>query len=148
MKPFCFPLESLLRLREAFRDSRRVELAQALAAQEHLRAELGAVAQQLAASRQQDRERRRSLPLTLVQLRQSESRRQSLAAEQTRITSAARAMALQVDACQLSLATAECEYQAVARLRASRLMEYQREVVREESKLSDEAAGRAFRRAA
>jgi flagellar export protein FliJ len=148
MKPFHFRLESLLRLREAARDARRVELAQSLAEQERLRVELEVTALQLAESRQKDRELRQLSTLSLAQLRQSESRRQALAAEQARITSATRAMAPQVDACQQDLATAECEYQAIARLRASRLMEHQREVVREESKLSDEAAGRAFRRAA
>jgi len=148
MKPFHFRLESFLRLREAARDARRVELAQSLAEQERLRVELEGTARRFAESRQKDRELRESLALSLTQLRQSESRRQSLAADQAQIMSAVQAMARQVDACQQRLAAAECEYQAVAKIRSFRLAEYQRAAAREESKLSDEAAGRAFRRAA
>lgn len=148
MKPFRFRLESLLRVREADRDARRAELAQSLAVQERLRVELELGTQQLAESRRNDRELRQSTAFSLESLRQSDSLRQVLAVKQTRILAAVAESTSDVDACQLHLAAAEREYQAVARLKASRLAEYQRDAVRQESKLADEAAGRAFRRAA
>lgn len=148
MTPFRFRLEALLRLREAARDACRVQLAQSLAEQHRLRAEQQAVEQQLAESRRHDREQRQSTAFSLESLRQADSRRQALASELCRIVGAAALIALQVEACQQQLAVAECEYQAVARLRASRLAEHHRDAMREEAKLADEAAGRAFRRAA
>lgn len=148
MTPFRFRLESLLRLREAARDASRVQLAQLLADQHRLRAEQQALEQQLAESRRHDREQRQSTAFALELLRQADSRRQALASELGRIVGAATLVARQFEACQQQLAMAECEYQAVAKLRASRLAEHHRAALREESKLADEAAGRAFRRTA
>lgn len=144
MKPFRFSLESLLRLREADRDGRRMDLASAIAEQQRLQTELGAIETRLAEQRAEDRRLRLSGSFSLELLRRSEARRQSLTAESSLLSDEVAAAALRADACQQRLAEAERDFQAVSKLREARHAEYGREMFRQEAKLADELAGRRF----
>lgn len=148
MKRFRFRLEKLARLRATARDACRAELALAFAEQQRLECEQRAVEVELHVQRQHDRALRQSATLSPELLRQSEFRRAELAASHTQLLAAGAAVVTEIDQCQQRLAAAECEYQAVAKLRDRRLAEHKIETSREESKLVDEAAARLFRRVA
>ena len=148
MKPFRFRLASLLRFRLAERDARRVELAQALAEKQRIRAEQLAVEERIAEHRRRDRELRDSSTLALEVLQRRESHRRILATEHMQALAAAEVVASQVDACQQRLSAAECEFQAVERLLENRLTEHRLEARRQEAKSHDDVARRAIRGAA
>jgi flagellar export protein FliJ len=146
VKQFRFHLHALFRLREANRDARRAELAQAIAEQERLIAEQTAIQQQLAKHRQIDRELRASTQFSPESLRQAEGIRQAMAKTHLRQKSAIMAAAGQVEVFRRQLADAEREYQVIVRVRDLRFAAHQISTSREEAKVMDESAARTLRR--
>lgn len=141
MKPFQFRLVTLLRLREAVRDQRRLQLADALRVGAALEEQSGELEQRLAEAR-----RAQAAPAGMVDVdRLLEAQRYELALEmeRRRLVRQQETVAQEIAQRRNALVAADQEVRALDKLREAQAQQWQEEHARRESKEMDEVAGRA-----
>jgi flagellar protein FliJ len=140
MSKFHFQLATLLRLREATRDERRVELAEVHRSD----AELGSQLTRLNAEQGRLREdRRREAGPGLVNLPRLIAAQQyarALRAREAEVTRTRQTLAAEIDRCRQALLEADRDVRMLEKLRQHQSETHGQEAERQESKRLDEAA--------
>lgn len=140
MARFQFRLEALLRLRQAHRDERREQLADAYRVQEALRLEQQSLDDQLRQVR-----RAQSVapgPLDVDRLLAAQRYEMVLRIEHARLSRQQEAVAAEVDQRRLALVEADRQLRLLEKLRTAQQERHVAEEERLEMKLLDEAAAR------
>jgi flagellar FliJ protein len=142
MAEFKFRLATLLRLREATRDERRAELAEAYRADDQLSEHLDRLQREL--GRLQAQCRRAAGPGTVDVDRLVESQRYevTLRARQSRLTGQRQAIAEEIDRRRQALVAADRDVRLLEKLREKQARRHRQEEHRRETKELDEVAGR------
>ncbi len=142
MAKFKFRLATLLRLREATRDERRRQLAEAYQADDLLNERIDEVMQRLTGLR--NRYRRYSGPGTLDVDRLVETQRFEMAmkAQRSQLDGQRETLATEIERRRLALVEANREVRVLEKLREKQVTRHRRDENRRETKVLDEVAGR------
>jgi len=144
MARFRFRLATLLRLREAVRDQRREELAEAYRVDELLATQLARVAEQLDSLGEQCRRAAGPGQVDVDRLLEAQRYELALRARQRQLQQQRRNVAEEIERRRETLAEADREVRVLEKLRKRQAARHQYEENRREIKLLDEVAQRQF----
>ena len=142
MAKFKFRLATLLRLREATRDERRLQLAEAYQVDDVLRERLDGVSQQLTGLRDRCRECCRPGKVDVDQLVDAQRFELALKAQSSQIHQQREAVAVEIGRRREVLVEANRDVRVLEKLREKQAARHRREEDRRETKVLDEVAGR------
>jgi flagellar FliJ protein len=148
MPQFTFRLQTLLRLREATRDERRSQLAEAYRVDEVLQQRLGAAAEELRSLRDRCRQAVAPGTVDLDQLVESQRYELALRAFQRGLEQQRAAVAAEIERRRLALVEANREVRVLEKLREKQSARFQEEENRREIRRLDEVAGQRAAREA
>lgn len=143
MPPFQFRLKTLLRMREAVRDERRGELAEAYRAEEALLARMREVERDLEALKVHSRRGMAPGVLDVDALIDAQRYELLLLAQKQGLQQHQEALAAEIERRRQALVAADREVRVLEKLREVRRQEHLREEHRQDIKFLDEVAGRA-----
>lgn len=143
MPPFQFRLKTLLRMREAVRDERRGELAEAYRAEEALLARMREVERDLEALKVHSRQGMAPGVLDVDALIDAQRYELLLLAQKQGLQQHQEALAAEIERRRQALVAADREVRVLEKLREVRRQEHLREEHRQDIKFLDEVAGRA-----
>ncbi len=140
MADFIFRLTSVLRLREAARDQRRLELAESQRVEQMLQQQLDGL--QAECERLLSAARRAVRPgaLVLDRLTDAQRHRQMLESRRQELNARQANLATEIEGRRAALLKADREVQMLERLRDAQRLRHRQEVHRREIKLLDEGA--------
>lgn len=144
MLPFRFRLATLQRLREADRDERRTQLADAERAEDIVRARIGEIDGELARLRGEAARLSRPGAINVDALMETERYELLLAAERQSAMHQQKLVSEEVERRRLALVAADREVRVLERLRETQQQRHRQEAERQERKQLDETATRAF----
>jgi flagellar export protein FliJ len=144
MLPFRFRLATLLRLREADRDERRTQLADAQRAEDIVRARIDEIDGELGRLRGKAARLSRPGLINVDELMETERYELLLAAERQSAKHQQKLVAEEVERRRLALVAADREVRVLERLRETQQERHRQEAERQERKQLDETATRAF----
>ena len=146
MPKFKFRLATLLRLREATRDERRAELAEAYRAENVLQEHLERVGRELAWLRTQCRKVAGPGRVDVDRLVEAQRYEVTLRAQQSQLVGQCEAVDAEIDRRRQALVTADRDVRLLEKLRQKQARRHRQEEDRREIKELDEVAGqRAIR---
>ncbi len=146
MAKFKFRLATLLRLREATRDERRTELAEAYRADNLLREHLDRVGQELSWLRAQCRKVAGPGTVDVDRLAETQRYELVLRAQQNQLTGQREAVGVEIDRRRQALLEADRDVRVLEKLRHKQAQRHRREEERQEIKQLDEVAGQLITR--
>jgi flagellar export protein FliJ len=144
MLPFRFRLATLLRLREADRDERRTQLADAQRAEDIVRARVGEIDGELGRLRGEAAQLSKPGVVNVDELMEIERYELLLAAERQAALQQQKLVTEEVERRRSALVTADREVRVLERLRETGHERHRQEADRQERKQLDETATRAF----
>lgn len=146
MKRFQFRLATLLRLREALRDERRAQLADAFRVEEVLTAQRGELAAQL----QEARRQQTSLPgiVDVDRILAAQRHEAALMMEQNALDEQQAHVAAEIERRREALVAADQDVRVLEKLREAQFARWRGEEERQSIKMLDEVASRTWRREA
>ena len=142
MAKFKFRLATLLRLREAARDDRRSQLAEAYRVDDVLQARLGEVSQQLAGLRVHCRKVAGPGAVDVDRLVEAQRYELALRAHQSQLNQQREAVSAEIERRRQALVDANRDVRVLEKLREKQVRRHRQEENRREVKLLDEVAGR------
>jgi flagellar protein FliJ len=146
MAQFHFRLATLLRLREATRDERRVQLAESQRADAEFQDQLARLDAQQRRLQNECREAAGPGEVDLPRLVEAHQCAAALRIEQANIERQRRALATEIDGRRQALLEADRDVRTLEKLRENQFEAYRQEENRQESKRLDEAALQAVPR--
>jgi flagellar FliJ protein len=142
MAKFKFRLATFLRLREATRDERRAELAEAYRVDDLLRQRQDTVGRELGWLKSQCRRAAGPGAVNIDQLVEGQRYELALKAQQSQLARQREAVAAEIQRRQQALVEANREVRVLEKLRERQALHHQQEENRQEIKQLDETAGR------
>jgi flagellar export protein FliJ len=141
MAKFKFRLATLLRLREATRDERRAELAEAYRADDVLREHLDRLGQELGRLQAQSRQVAGPGTVDVDRLVEVQRYEVTLRAQQNRLAGQREAVRAEIDRRRQALLAADRDVRLLEKLREKQVRRHRQEEHRREIKQLDEVAG-------
>jgi len=146
MAKFKFRLATFLRLREATRDERRAELAEAYRVDEVLHQRLENVGWELDCLKSQSRRATGPGAVDVDRLVEAQRYELTLRAQQSQLVKQREALAAEIERRRLALVEANREVRVLEKLREKEALRHQQEENRQEIKQLDETAQRCVAR--
>ena len=144
MSAFVFRLAPVLRLREATRDERRGQLAEALRLEEDLRERLDNVERDLTGALRAAHDAASPGTVNVDRLIDAERYELTLRGEQHQMLRQMQALAEEIDRRRMVLAAADRDVRVLEKLREQQLERHEADERKREQRLLDEAALRGF----